>query len=172
MHEEPLCRVCLAAGRYAATEIADHIIPKAEHGTDDRENYQGLCKPCDVVKTARESKRARLRNVISRVMAAGVTDVDSNFLARYCALEAEVRAAFSAKDGELPSAAYLTNLRQMEELLRIAGPKSRIGGGGRRCQQVVKPLRPHRRPRPVVTSLAALKQAEAATVLIESSAER
>jgi hypothetical protein len=70
------------------------------------------------------------QDVIGRVMAAGVTEADSNLLARYCALEAEVRAAFGAKDGELPSAAYLTNLRQMEELLRIAGPKSRIGGGG------------------------------------------
>jgi len=61
LREEPLCRVCIAAGRYAATEIADHIIPKAEGGGDERENYQGLCKPCDVVKTARESKRARAR---------------------------------------------------------------------------------------------------------------
>lgn len=70
------------------------------------------------------------QEVIGRVMAAGVTEADSALLARYCALEAEVRAAFAAPDGELPSAAYLTNLRQMEELLRIAGPKSRIGGGG------------------------------------------
>lgn len=62
LREEPLCRACLAVGRYSATEIADHIIPKAEHGTDDRENYQGLCKPCDVIKTARESRRAKARN--------------------------------------------------------------------------------------------------------------
>lgn len=69
------------------------------------------------------------QEVIGRVMAAGVTEADSALLARYCSLEAEVRVAFSS-GGELPSAAYLTNLRQMEELLRIAGPKSRIGGGG------------------------------------------
>lgn len=60
--EEPLCRECSRAGRIAATTIADHIKPKAEGGTDDRDNYQGLCKPCSTAKTARESGRARRRN--------------------------------------------------------------------------------------------------------------
>jgi 5-methylcytosine-specific restriction protein A len=59
--EEPLCRVCLAEGRVSATTIADHRIPKAEGGTDDHENYQGLCGDCDVIKTAQESARARAR---------------------------------------------------------------------------------------------------------------
>lgn len=68
------------------------------------------------------------QEVLGRVMAAGVSEVDSALLARYCSLEAEVRVAFSS-DGDLPSAAYLTVLRQYEELLRIAGPKSRIGVG-------------------------------------------
>lgn len=68
------------------------------------------------------------QETIGRVMAAGVTEVDSNLFARYCSLEAIVREAFRA-DGEPPPAAYLTVLRQSEELLRIAGPKSRIGGG-------------------------------------------
>lgn len=69
------------------------------------------------------------QEVIGRVMAAGVSEVDSALLARYCSLEAQVRAAFMADD-EPPPAAYLTVLRQYEELLRIAGPKSRVGGGG------------------------------------------
>lgn len=68
------------------------------------------------------------QEVLPRVMAAGVSEVDSALLARYCSLEAEVRVAFKS-GGELPSAAYLTVLRQHEELLRIAGPKSRIGVG-------------------------------------------
>ena len=63
LREEPLCRLCLEQGRYAATEIADHIIPKAEGGGDERENYQGLCKPCDVIKTGKEARRGRARNV-------------------------------------------------------------------------------------------------------------
>lgn len=68
------------------------------------------------------------QEVLGRVMAAGVTEVDSALLARYCSLEALVRKAFNA-GGEPPPAAYLTVLRQHEELLRIAGPKSRVGGG-------------------------------------------
>ncbi|UIJ43713.1 HNH endonuclease [Sphingomonas cannabina] len=59
--EEPLCRLCLEAGRISPTTIADHIIPKAEGGGDERSNYQGLCRPCHVAKTARESARARRR---------------------------------------------------------------------------------------------------------------
>lgn len=69
------------------------------------------------------------QEVLGRVMAAGVTEVDSAMLARYCSLEALVRQAFKA-GGDPPPAAYLTVLRQHEELLRIAGPKSRVGGGG------------------------------------------
>lgn len=69
------------------------------------------------------------QEVLGRVMAAGVTEVDSALFARYCSLEALVRKAFNAGT-EPPPAAYLTVLRQHEELLRIAGPKSRVGGGG------------------------------------------
>ena len=68
------------------------------------------------------------QEAIGRVMSAGVTEVDSALFARYCSLEALVRKAFNA-GGEPPPAAYLTVLRQHEELLRIAGPKSRVGGG-------------------------------------------
>jgi hypothetical protein len=70
------------------------------------------------------------QEVIGRVMAAGVSEVDSALLARYCSLEALARRAFAAGE-EPPPAAYLTVLRQHEELLRIAGPKSRVGGGGK-----------------------------------------
>lgn len=69
------------------------------------------------------------QEAIGRVMSAGVTEVDSALFARYCSLEALVRKTFNAA-GEPPPAAYLTVLRQHEELLRIAGPKSRVGGGG------------------------------------------
>lgn len=69
------------------------------------------------------------QEVLGRVMAAGVTEIDSALLARYCSLEALVREAFRVGQ-EPPPAAYLTVLRQHEELLRIAGPKSRVGSGG------------------------------------------
>jgi len=61
LREEPLCRICLAADRVTPSTIADHRTPKAEGGTDDRENYQGLCQPCHVAKTAREAARGRKR---------------------------------------------------------------------------------------------------------------
>lgn len=70
------------------------------------------------------------QELLGRVMAAGITEVDSAMFARYCSLEALVRKAFNA-GGEPPPAAYLTVLRQHEELLRIAGPKSRVGSGGK-----------------------------------------
>jgi len=59
--EEPICRECLKHGMVNPTEIADHIIPKAEGGTDDRDNYQGLCSPHSKAKTAAEAARARKR---------------------------------------------------------------------------------------------------------------
>lgn len=59
LDEEPLCRECSKAGRVEAACIADHIKPKTEGGTDDRENYQGLCYCCHKTKTAAESARAR-----------------------------------------------------------------------------------------------------------------
>lgn len=61
LREEPLCRICLAMDppRITPTAIADHIVPKAEGGGDERENYQGACVPCHKVKTAAEASRAR-----------------------------------------------------------------------------------------------------------------
>lgn len=61
--EEPLCRACKvkAPPLYRAAVVADHIVPKAEGGSDERENYQGLCDPCHRAKTARESANARRR---------------------------------------------------------------------------------------------------------------
>ena len=61
LREEPLCRICTEAGRITPTTIADHVVPKAEGGTDERDNYQGLCTPCHDVKTAAEAARGRKR---------------------------------------------------------------------------------------------------------------
>lgn len=61
LREEPLCRICLEADppRVTPSTIADHRIPKSQGGGDERENYQGVCDPCHVEKTARESAAAR-----------------------------------------------------------------------------------------------------------------
>jgi 5-methylcytosine-specific restriction endonuclease McrA len=39
-----------------ATEV-DHIKPKAQGGTDESENVQGLCHQCHSIKTATEDGR-------------------------------------------------------------------------------------------------------------------
>lgn len=46
--EEPFCRLC-----GAPSEEVDHIRPKANGGSDARENLQGLCRSCHRRKTAR-----------------------------------------------------------------------------------------------------------------------
>lgn len=59
LREEPLCRPCQARGRITPSTTADHIKPLSEGGTGERENYQGICKPCHDTKTAEEAARAR-----------------------------------------------------------------------------------------------------------------
>mgnify|MGYP000927976595 CR=1 FL=1 len=65
------------------------------------------------------------QETVGRVMHIGVSEVDSSLLGRYCAMEALSRKTLSG--GEPIPASVMTALRQMEELLGIAGPKSRIG---------------------------------------------
>lgn len=52
-----LCQPCMAAARVTPGNIVDHIIAKAEGGTDDLGNLQVICKPCHVKKTATEAAR-------------------------------------------------------------------------------------------------------------------
>ena len=59
-----------------------------------------------------------------QVTALGIGECDSALFARYCFLEADARSLMA--NGVLPTMTKMTQLRQMEELLRIAGPKSRI----------------------------------------------
>jgi len=65
------------------------------------------------------------QETIGRVMAVGATEADSSILGRYCAMEALARETLSK--GEPIPGTIMTALRQYEELLRIAGPKSRVG---------------------------------------------
>jgi 5-methylcytosine-specific restriction protein A len=60
LREQPLCRLCLAAGRTVAATVADHIVPLADGGTNETDNLQPLCKRChDAVKTPAD-RRARV----------------------------------------------------------------------------------------------------------------
>jgi len=57
--DKALCQPCLGKGRVMPAVAVDHIVPKAEGGTDADENLQAICKPCHKLKTENESKRAR-----------------------------------------------------------------------------------------------------------------
>lgn len=59
--EQPLCRLCQEQGRVTLATEVDHIVSFA---TDmalflDRQNCQGLCKPCHSAKTRRERSLSR-----------------------------------------------------------------------------------------------------------------
>ena len=54
-----LCVLCHEAGRLTPAAQVDHIIPKAEGGTDQESNLQSVCVPCHRAKTDREKLRGR-----------------------------------------------------------------------------------------------------------------
>ncbi|MBI1243774.1 MAG: HNH endonuclease [Alphaproteobacteria bacterium] len=55
--EEPLCRPCHGEGRVVAAIDVDHIVRRADGGTDDRSNLQPICTDCHKAKTAAERSR-------------------------------------------------------------------------------------------------------------------
>lgn len=56
LEEGPWC-----AGCGAPATTVDHVIPKAEGGTDARSNLRALCAACQQRKAGREGRRAQLR---------------------------------------------------------------------------------------------------------------
>lgn len=60
-----LCQQCKRAGRLTPvgdrpfSAYVDHIVPKAEGGTDDDANLETLCRSCHTAKTDREKNRGR-----------------------------------------------------------------------------------------------------------------
>ena len=52
-----LCQVCLAERRVGRAFAVDHIVGKAQGGTDDLDNLQSICKAHHAIKTAREGGR-------------------------------------------------------------------------------------------------------------------
>lgn len=60
---DPLCQECKRKGRVTIATIRDHVRPLAQGGRDERENTQGLCKPCHDTKSRQEAiegaRRAR-----------------------------------------------------------------------------------------------------------------
>lgn len=58
-----LCQPCSRQGRAAPAHAVDHIIPKAEGGTDSPSNLQAICRACHKAKTQQEATQARQRGV-------------------------------------------------------------------------------------------------------------
>ena len=52
--DKHLCQVCLKQGRYIEGREVDHIINKAQGGTDNLTNLQTICTPCHKAKTTEE----------------------------------------------------------------------------------------------------------------------
>lgn len=52
-----LCQVCANYGRVKPAKQVDHIVPKAQGGTDGFDNLQAICIQCHRVKTAEESNK-------------------------------------------------------------------------------------------------------------------
>lgn len=52
-----LCQPCLRVGRVTPATQVDHIVNKAEGGTDEAANLQSICQTCHEAKTAGEAAR-------------------------------------------------------------------------------------------------------------------
>lgn len=49
-----LCERCLAEGKTTLATVVNHKIPLAHGGSDEDENTENLCKPCDLIVTAEQ----------------------------------------------------------------------------------------------------------------------
>ncbi|RBO52972.1 HNH endonuclease [Rhodovulum sp. BSW8] len=58
-----LCQPCLRTGRVTPATECDHVVPKAQGGTDDEGNLQAICADCHKAKTEREAAEARGRRL-------------------------------------------------------------------------------------------------------------
>lgn len=51
------CQACMRNGWLTAATTVDHIVEKADGGSDDPSNLQSLCKPCHDEKSKAERAR-------------------------------------------------------------------------------------------------------------------
>lgn len=51
-----LCQPCMRQNKYIKFDEIDHVIPKAQGGTDDDDNLECICIDCHKQKTQREKR--------------------------------------------------------------------------------------------------------------------
>ncbi|WP_202802770.1 HNH endonuclease signature motif containing protein [Halomonas smyrnensis] len=56
-----LCQACRRRGRVTPADVVDHIVNKAEGGSDSPDNLEALCRLCHKAKTQQEAQRGRKR---------------------------------------------------------------------------------------------------------------
>ncbi|RTR01950.1 HNH endonuclease [Halomonas nitroreducens] len=56
-----LCQACRRKGRATPAAVVDHIVNKAEGGSDSPDNLEALCRLCHKAKTQQEAQRGRER---------------------------------------------------------------------------------------------------------------
>lgn len=60
--DQYLCQPCKAEGRLRQADEVDHVVPRAEGGTDADDNLQAICTDCHLVKTKEEAARGANRS--------------------------------------------------------------------------------------------------------------
>jgi len=74
--EEPYCRQCREEGRgNVPAKFADHIVPRCLGGSDDRSNYQPLCRDHALTKTGKEGAMMRHAKRRARARLAKADEV-------------------------------------------------------------------------------------------------
>jgi 5-methylcytosine-specific restriction protein A len=63
LNVQPICEVCEAQGFITRAIEVDHVIPRAEGGTDEFENLRSICHHCHAVKTAIDARRGTARRI-------------------------------------------------------------------------------------------------------------
>lgn len=52
-----VCQCCQRGGRVTLATEVDHVVPRAEGGSDDETNLQAICAECHKAKTVAEAAR-------------------------------------------------------------------------------------------------------------------
>ena len=97
--DHPLCAECQRNGRIAEAQVTDHIIPPWVAGVDfwDENNWQPLCRRCNLAKGARD----RVRWPQETRKGEGGVNLSGPFAQDHFPTSENARAKFSKNRGAL-----------------------------------------------------------------------